>query len=66
MQLNCSIASLNRLRDAITARALHSNCVYRPCSGDDNTDSATRPQRVQSLVIHGIADKATYLSEATK
>ena len=30
MQLNCSIASLNRLRDAITAQALHSNCVYRP------------------------------------
>ena len=30
MQLNCSIASLNRLRDAITVRALHSNCVYRP------------------------------------
>ena len=41
-----------------------------PPSGDDNTDSAsdsaTRPQRVQSLVTHGIADKATYLSEATK
>ena len=30
MQLNCSIASLNRLRDAIIARALHSYCVYRP------------------------------------
>ena len=30
MQLNCSIASLNRLRDAIKARALHSNSVYRP------------------------------------
>ena len=30
MQLNCSIASLNRLHDAITTRALHSNCVYRP------------------------------------
>ena len=66
MQLNCSIASLNRLRDAITAGTLNSNCVYRPCSGDDNTDSATRSQRVQTLVTHGIADKATYLSEAIK
>ena len=69
MQLNCSIASLNRLRDAITARALHSNCVYRPVGDDnttDNTDSATRSQRVQSLVTRGVADKATYLSEATK
>ena len=68
MQLNCSIASLNRLRDAITARALHSNCVYCPVgvTGDDNTDSATRSQRIQSLVTHGIADKATYLNEATK
>ena len=65
MQLNCSIASLSRLRDAIKARALHSNCVYRP-SGDDNTDSATRPQRVQSLVTRDITDKATYLNEATK
>ena len=37
-----------------------------PPSGDDNTDSATRSQRVQSLVTHGIIDKATYLSKATK
>ena len=68
MQLNCSIASLNRLRDAITARALHSNCIELriPPSGDENTDSATRSQRVQSFVTHGIADKAIYLSEATK
>ena len=65
MQLNCSIASLNRLRDAITARAFALK-LHIPPSGDDNTDSATRSQRVQSLVTHGIADKATYLSEATK
>ena len=67
MQLNCSITSLSRLRDAITVRALHSNCVYRPVGTTLNsTDSATRSQRVQSLVTHGIADKATYLSEVTK
>ena len=35
MQLNCTIASLlifylNHLCDAITARVLHSNCVYCP------------------------------------
>ena len=37
-----------------------------PSSGDDNTDCATRPQHVQSLITHGITDKAAYLSEATK
>ena len=37
-----------------------------PPSGDDNTESATRSQRVQSLVTHGITDKAAYLSEATR
>ena len=35
-------------------------------SGDDNTDSATRSQRIQSLVTHSITNKAAYLSEATK
>ena len=40
--------------------------LHIPPTGDDNTDSATRSQHVQSLVTHGIADKATYLSEATK
>ena len=29
-----------------------------PSSRDDNTDCATRPQHVQSLVIHGIIDNA--------
>ena len=29
-------------------------------------DSATRLKRVQSLVTHGVTDKATYLSKATK
>ena len=33
---------------------------------DDNINSATRPQHVQSLVTHHITDKAAYLSEATK
>ena len=37
-----------------------------PSSGDDNIDSATRPQCIQSLVIHAITDKAAYLSEETK
>ena len=40
--------------------------LHIPPSRDDNTDSATRSQRVQSLVTHGIADKTTYLSEAIK
>ena len=35
-------------------------------SGDNNTDSATRSWSVQSLVTHGITDKAAYLSEATE
>ena len=67
MQLNCSIAFycyLNRLCDAITARVLHSNCVY--CPVGTTTLIATRSQRVQSLVTHSIIDEAAYLSEATK
>ena len=65
MQLNCSIASFNRLRDATNSTSFALKLRIPP-SGDDNTDSATRSKRVQSLVTHGIADKATYLSEATK
>ena len=38
--------------------------LHIPPSEDDNTDSATRLQRVQSLIRHGITDKAAYLSEA--
>ena len=37
-----------------------------PSSRDNNTDSTTRSQHVQSLVTHDIADKTTYLSKATE
>ena len=40
--------------------------ITHAVQGDDNTDSATRSQHVQSLVTHGITDEAAYLSEATK
>ena len=40
--------------------------LHIPSSGDDNTDSVPRSQHVQSLVTHGITDKAAYLSKATK
>ena len=59
MQLNCSIASLF----LNTSFALKSRISS---SGDNNTESATRSQCVQSLATHGITDKAAYLSEATK
>ena len=59
MQLNCSVASLFLIHS--TSFALKRSI---PFSGDNNTDSATRPQRVQSLIAHGITDKAGYLSEA--
>ena len=49
----------------VTAGVLHSNYTYHPV-GDDNTDSATWSQHVQSLVTHGITDKAAYLSKVTK
>ena len=58
MQLNCSIAPLflsqsfmpcnNSTRFALKLHILP--------SGDDNTDSATRLQDIQSLVTHGITD----------
>ena len=34
--------------------------------GDNNIDSTTRLQRVQSVITHGITDKAAYPSKATK
>ena len=33
---------------------------------DNQVDSATRTQYAESLVTHGLTDKATYLSKATK
>ena len=33
-------------------------------SRDDNIDSANRTQRAESLLTHGIIDKAAYLSQA--
>ena len=44
------------------------NCsatITIPSSEDDNTDSVTRSQRVQTPITHGITDKVAYLSEAT-
>ena len=61
MQLNCNIASLFLIYSTSFALKLHI-----PSSGDNNTDSATRSQHVQSLVTHGITDGAAYLSEATE
>ena len=34
--------------------------------GDDNIDCTTRVQSVESLVIHGVADKVACLSKATR
>ena len=53
MQLNYSIASLF-LKYSMSF-ALKWHILF---SGDNNTDSATRSQRIQSLVTHGITDKA--------
>ena len=39
--------------------------LHIPSNGDNNIDSATRPQCVQSLITHTITDKAAYLNEAT-
>ena len=42
---------------------------YRYYGGDnniDNIDSTTRLQRVQSVITHGITDKAAYPSKVTK
>ena len=68
MQLNCTIASLFLFQSFMRCNNSMSFalklCV--PSSRDGNTDSATRPQHVQSLITHGITDKAAYLSEATK
>ena len=61
MQLNCGITSLFLIYSTSFALKL---CI--PSSGDNNTDSATRSQRVQSLATHGITDKAAYLSKATE
>ena len=58
MQLNCSIASLFLIYSTSFALKLRI-----PSSGDNNTDSATRSQRIQSLVTHGITDKAAYLTK---
>ena len=33
-------------------------------SRDDNIDYANRTQRTETLLIHGITDKAAYLSQA--
>ena len=56
MQLNCNIASIFLIY--CTSFALK---LRIPSSEDSNTDSATRSQRVQSLVTH-----AAYLSKATE
>ena len=61
MQLNCSIASLFLMYSMSFALKL---CI--PSSDDDNTDSATKSQHIQSLVTHNITNKAAYLSEATE
>ena len=61
MQLNCNTASSFLIYS--TSFALKW-CI--PSSGDNNIDSATRLQRVQSIITHGITDKAAYLSEATE
>ena len=68
MQLNCSIAPLflSQLFVPCNNSTTFALKLHTLPSGDDNTDSATRSQHVQSLVIHGITDKAIYLSEATK
>ena len=39
---------------------------YGYYDGDNNIDSTTRQQRVQSVITHGITDKAAYPSKATK
>ena len=68
MQLNCSIAPLllSQLFVPCNNSTTFTLKLHILLSGDNNIDSATRSQCVQSLVTHGITDKATYLSEATK
>ena len=61
MQLKCSIASLLLIYSTSFALELHI-----PSSGDNNTDSTTRSQRVQSLVTHGIRDKAAYPKQSNR
>ena len=61
MQLNCSITSLFLIYSTNFAIKL---CI--PSNGDNNTDSATRSQCIQSLITYGITDKVDYLSEATE
>ena len=65
MELNCTIAFLFQLLmwdNNSSSFVLN----YEYYSLDNNTDCATRPPRIQSLVTHGITGKAAYLSKATK
>ena len=68
MQLSCSIASLFLSQSFMWCNN-STNFALKLCipsSGDDNTDSATRSQCIQSLVAHGITDKAAQLCTYAK
>ena len=60
MRLNCSTSFFNTQHEFFALK------LCMPSSGNNNTDSATRSQCVQSLVTYGITDKAAYLSKATE
>ena len=45
-----------------TSFALNYACYH----GDNSINSTTRPKHIQSLVTHGITDKADYLNKATE
>ena len=59
MRLNCSTSFLIYSMSSVLKLCM-------PSSGNNNTDSATRSQCIQSLVTYGITDKAAYLSKATE
>ena len=63
MQLNYNIASFFLSQSFMWCNNSKSFALklHIPPSGDDNTDSTTRSQHIQSLVTHGITDKAAYL-----
>ena len=68
MVLKYTIASLFYFNNLSCDERYHRFCTklgHTTCR-DNNIDSATRIQHIESLILHSITDKEAYLSESTK
>ena len=67
MEMNCAINSLFLFWSfmyGINSSSYALNYAYY--GRVSNSDSAIRPQHIQSLITHGITNKAAYLSKAAE